>query len=141
MSTIELKDDKPEAAESMLRYIYTGGYFDKNERYDPNDWKRHLDVAITADKYGVYHLENKATSHFEKIARNSTNILEIIKVLRRLYEIPGLIRFQKFARELRQKHLKELLKEAGFRELLESDKDLMWEFVRELALTDDAAKC
>lgn len=141
MSTIHLKDDKPEAAESMLRYIYTGGYVADNERYDPNDWERHLDVAITANKYGVYHLENKAFLHFEKIAGNSTNILSIIGILRRLYEVPGLVRFQRFARALRQKHLKELLKQDGFRELLESDKDLMWEFVKELALTDDPATC
>lgn len=60
-----LHGDDPDALETMLRYIYTSNY----PLIRPRLWKRHLDIAIVADKYGLDLLKNESLGKLDQVRR------------------------------------------------------------------------
>ena len=119
--TIELKDDKPNAVRSLLRYLYTLEYEELGNLH--MDWRHHLRVAEAANKYGVEELEHLAWASFRASVEAEYNIHTVLAVLR---ELPhwnyGGEAMDDIVEHLRDKHFEKLLGEQEFRDDMEATR-------------------
>lgn len=119
--------------EAVLRYLYKIqiGPFKQYPVYRP--WRFWLDVHIAADKYLVLVLSEQAYECFFSYARMEWNLDSTIDTLELLTtEMSHYDKLLSLAAELREKHLRQLLKNKRYREKLEDDKALLWEHVDQL---------
>ena len=120
---------------ALLLYLYTGSYHNDDpgiERVE-NKWKYHFEVSRVADKYLVSKLEQAAyRSAVDLIERldDAKDIVQVIKYLRTNGIKPSTY-FD--IEDLEAKHQTVLLREPEYRQLLETDMDVMWTCIDRLA--------
>ncbi|KAF7195228.1 hypothetical protein HII31_03434 [Pseudocercospora fuligena] len=129
--SIELKGDHPDAAEAILRYLYTK---DDNNNQD-HEWALQLEISKTAEKYLLPDLAAIANKKFISHA-------SVIKEPQAVFDAIMHIREHAFsdqdlavASELEKKHLLALMKVDDFRQLISKDQSLMWKYLDQFADT------
>ncbi|KAH9826120.1 Broad-Complex, Tramtrack and Bric a brac [Teratosphaeria destructans] len=133
---IELKDDTVDALDAVLRYIYTGKYCSEEdgEEYQKRSWEFNIDVSITANKYMIDTLSKIAWEECKSLINRLTDVQEVFDALEKMPEYEGYdASFSEIAANLREKHLKSLLKLPAFRAQMETNTEDMWKMIERLS--------
>lgn len=121
----------------MLEYLYRSDYSFAEIKCDHPIWCFHLDVAETADNYGVDGLEDYAYTVFKAFVYSEKSTARILTILRELsirdYKSDEM---KVIIAQLRDKHFMRLLNASRFRLLLETDTDCLLKYMKRLLLLD-----
>ena len=120
---------------ALLLYLYTGSYQsdDPNIERVENKWKYHFEVSRVANKYLVSKLEQAAYRSAVDLIEQLNDAKDIVQVIKYL-RTNGINQSSCFSIEdLEAKHQTILLREPEYRQLLETDMDLMWTCIDRLA--------
>lgn len=126
---ITLKEDDPEAVEEILRKLYGCTL----PEADTKPWRFWFNLIVAADKYLEKGLCNQGFGRLKITASKETDadaIFDIIQAIKT--ELAHLGGVMNFSAQLRKQHLKILLDNERFRELLDGDKKKMWAQLDEL---------
>ena len=130
-SEIELKEDDPDAMQTMLQYLYTGVY--KAQFGLDHGWRQHLAARTVAEKYLItamkLDVEKELKACVQTMALGVTgiaatslkSIAEVIEAMRKVDDTfsQGIVSY------LLDGLLNRLIREPEFRHLLEQDNALM----------------
>lgn len=125
---MELNDDDADALEALLRFLYTGDYDHKSK-----GWIDHLKVAMTSDKYLLPELEQLAVASLATETSKLGNVDQVFEVISAIRTTNVKDNIAQLRRDLEKKHLKGLIGLSAYREIVEDDKDGMWDLLRDLA--------
>lgn len=90
---MKLDEDDEQALEDMLRWLYSYEYFPTFDfeiikNFDDNEWERHLEALIVADKYGVPSMEEHAMDVCEAVFATFGNDIDLLKLVERALRYP-----------------------------------------------------
>ncbi|KAM3423976.1 hypothetical protein BST61_g1369 [Cercospora zeina] len=122
---IELKDDDPDALEHVLRYMYSG----KHGTDQDNNWKLQLQIANSAHKYLLNDLANAAMKKFKRTASGTSSPKDVFETMVHIRKRTLLPDALEVAEHLETIHLHGLLKEPAYREHIEQDRGLVWNYL------------
>lgn len=140
-----MDDDEIAAFEAMIRYIYTFDYMGEGEYYEQGSseqWWFQVNVAHTANKYGIASSEEKAIGKLHECAQALTNtglVKSRMKVLWDAYREYTKHKLQPILRLLGEVHGMELKKNPYFA-LLSGNEKMMIACVLETALRERLIK-
>jgi hypothetical protein len=124
--------------EAVLRYLYKAPFGLRKQPKVAKPWRFWLDVHIAADKYLVPVLSEQASKEFFTYARTEWNLDNTIDIMEMLTtEMTHDDKLIALAAELREKHLRQLLKNKRYRKKLENDKVLLWEHIDQLLISEN----
>ena len=131
---IELQEDKPDALEGVLHYIYGC----ETEEWDRRSWQYWLDLVETADKYLEPKLSERASRCFETLAFSleEQDVGTICEILQTLQDVDRYERFSEFAVDLTMSHL-DMLENEQFSAQVYSCKTIMFKMVQSLSWAVD----
>ncbi|KAL9533272.1 hypothetical protein SMMN14_02215 [Sphaerulina musiva] len=122
---IELKEDNPDAVEYLLRYIYSG----QSQTDEDDNWQLQLEVAKTAQKYLLLDLAAIAKEKFMKVANAVIEPEDVFATITHIRQNTLESDHLNVAQQLETKHLLPLLKVPGYRDVIDQDKSLMWNYL------------
>jgi hypothetical protein len=121
-SVIAPEEDDPDAVEEVLRKVYGCTLPAASTR----EWRFWFNLVIAADKYFEPALGSNADKNLREVAlevQDADVIFDIDQAIKT--DMSHLESLLKFAEVLRKKHLKKLLKNGRYRDLLVGDQSLM----------------
>lgn len=139
---VELKEDDPDAVEYILRYMYSG----QSQTDEDDNWQLQLEIAKTAQKVCiVIHAEHGTTltsnqyllldlaaiakEKFMKVASAVIEPEDVFATITHIRQNTLESDHLNVAQQLETKHLLPLLKVPGYRDVIDQDKSLMWNYL------------
>lgn len=127
LSTIELKEDGPNAAEAVLRHLYKFSYADIETTLGGFDANIHLSIALAADKHDVPELEKEALDKLDGGIRRiehenaeTTDAQAIFELIKLIYDFAEkYTTLASWVNRLTKAHLPALFSLKEFREFIE----------------------
>jgi Mn-dependent DtxR family transcriptional regulator len=135
LSTVELKEDNPDAVEHVLRHIYKIAVSPPPDSQldTQSTWRYWLDVYVATDKYLESGLKQTAFSQVRALTQ-LRNTVEVIFgfILTLSTEMAHDEACSDLKSELFRNHLRALLQHEPFCRHVEKDTEIMWEIIERL---------